>query len=150
MSVERVDRTQLRLVRSEPTLFLGPPQRSKLVIVCAILDAAEDAEKPVREFVTVNVRDFLGVWPMGLQDAVTRFPRGVRSCPPRLAALAKDTIVSKLTKGKPVTLEVATPAYVVGEKGGRRAAVLVRGSKTEAVFVEDVDKTVADESGIEG
>jgi hypothetical protein len=49
-----------------------------------------------------------------------------------------------------VTLEAATPAYVVGEKGGRRAAVLVRGTKTEPVFAEDVDQTVADETVVEG
>jgi hypothetical protein len=120
-----------RLARSEPCLFLGPPARSKLLIAAAILDPSDLAPDPVRAFVTVPIGSFGGVWPSGLEDAVSRFPAAVERERPELLALVAGTAVHPLGE-KTTRLTRPFPAVLVGrERGarGRRAIVLVRGTK---------------------
>src|SRR5581483_9499557 len=77
--VETADRAKHRLARSEPCLFLGPPRRSKLLIAF------------------VNVAELAGLWPVGLEDAVARFPAGsVTRERPEVLALPAGTIVWRL------------------------------------------------------
>lgn len=146
LSYETPDRQVRRLLRSEPCLFLGPPARSKLLLVAAILDRSERADDPVREIAVVSVADLAGTWPTGLEDATTRFPaKDVELGRPEIIALEKGTVVFRLSEEKGAAegspLPHATPAIAVGrERGGRkrRAVVLVRGTRTlEPAYYDD-------------
>jgi hypothetical protein len=138
---ETPERAIRRLVRSEPCLFLGPPARSKLLMVAAILERSEAADGAVREFASINVTELGGVWPIGLEDAFTRFPaKEVEPARPELLALAAGTVICRLGETKTAVLSHATPAVAVGrERGGRarRALILVRGTRThEPAYLE--------------
>jgi len=146
--VETADRAKHRLARSEPCLFLGPPRRSKLLIACAILDPSEIAEEPVRLFAFVNVAELAGLWPVGLEDAVARFPAGsVTRERPEVLALPAGTIVWRLGEVDPekktpvaTALPRALAAVAVGRETatGRRAVVLVRAVKAlDAAYFEE-------------
>lgn len=150
VTVETAERQKVLLTRSEPCLFLGPPRRSKLVLAVAILDPSEIAEDPVRLYAMVNVADLAGLWAVGLEDAVSRFPKAwVKRERPEVLVLPMGTVIWTFAQEKKegtfketgTGLSRAMAAISIGREAktpGRRAIVLVRAIKAlEPAYYDD-------------